>query len=371
MKHGFLYFLSLVVLSLAVGCNSQKQLKGFTVKGKITNNKASHLVLQEFTPSGLLYIDSASVQPDGTFEFTGSVAEPTFCVITLERNAVVLLVDTLSQILLSVDANNPQDYTAEGMNETEALKSVLKLNNDFMMAAQAIEQQYLMSYGDNVPPIKAQEQLRITFDSLTKNRDSVLMVIALSLNNSLIPYFITNFLLPKASFEFLQTIDSKGGSRFASSKYAMALHSRVMNLSKTAIGKPAPDIVLQDIYGKPISLSSFRGKTVLVDFWASWCKPCREESPRLVSIYNKYKTRNFDILSVSLDDNREAWQKAINDDKLLWTHVSDLMKWNSSVVSLYNIEGIPFTVLVDPEGKIIATHLRGKALEDKLAELFK
>jgi peroxiredoxin len=148
-------------------------------------------------------------------------------------------------------------------------------------------------------------------------------------------------------------------------------HQRVETLRKTAEGQPAPDIVLNDPYGKTIALSSLRGKYVLVDFWASWCQPCRMESPNLVRMYNAYKSKGFDIFSVSLDDNREAWVKAINDDKLLWTHVSDLQKWNSSVVSQYNIEGIPFTVLLDKEGKIIAKNLRGKALEDQLKQLFK
>jgi peroxiredoxin len=135
------------------------------------------------------------------------------------------------------------------------------------------------------------------------------------------------------------------------------------------VGKQAPEISLPDTEGKVISLSSFRGKYVLVDFWASWCGPCRRENPNIVEAYNKFKESNFTILGVSLDKNPEAWKKAIIDDNLSWTHISDLKYWQSEVVPLYGFQSIPFNVLVDPAGKVIAENLRGSALEDKLSEI--
>jgi len=118
-----------------------------------------------------------------------------------------------------------------------------------------------------------------------------------------------------------------------------------------------------------LALASLRGKTVLIDFWASWCRPCRAENPNVVRVYNKYKDKGFDVFSVSLDNRKGAWEKAIQDDGLVWNHVSDLNGWKSSVVSLYRFKGIPFTVLIDKEGKIIAKNLRGPALEQKLKEV--
>jgi peroxiredoxin len=140
---------------------------------------------------------------------------------------------------------------------------------------------------------------------------------------------------------------------------------------KDVTGKVAPDFTLPDPDGKLIALSSLRGKYVLVDFWASWCMPCRQENPNVVAAYQNFKGKNFTVFGVSLDKDKASWVRAIKDDKLTWPHVSDLKYWNSAVVPLYNIEGIPFNVLLDPEGKIIASNLRGRALSARLQELLK
>jgi len=140
---------------------------------------------------------------------------------------------------------------------------------------------------------------------------------------------------------------------------------------KPGIGSPAPDIIMADTAGKPFSLSSMKGKYVLVDFWASWCGPCRGENPNVVANYNKYKNKNFTILGVSLDEDRAAWLKAIKKDKLAWNHISDLKGWNNAAVSKYGFDGIPYNVLLDPQGKIIATDLRDADLGKKLAEVLK
>lgn len=136
-----------------------------------------------------------------------------------------------------------------------------------------------------------------------------------------------------------------------------------------AIGTEAIEFTQNDLTGKPVALSSFKGKYVLLDFWASWCKPCRIENPNVVKAYNKFKDRNFTILGVSLDQNKEAWEKAIEKDGLSWTHVSDLQSWNNAAAALYRVQAIPQNFLIDPNGKIIAKNLRAEQLEAKLCEV--
>ena len=140
---------------------------------------------------------------------------------------------------------------------------------------------------------------------------------------------------------------------------------------KYKVGDVAPEIIGISPEGKTLKLSSLKGKVVLIDFWASWCKPCRMENPNVVAAYQQFKDKNFTVLGVSLDKNKEAWVNAIKEDGLAWTHVSDLKQWQSSVVPMYQIEGIPFNVLLDPQGKVIAKGLRGEDLLTQLAAIVK
>jgi thiol-disulfide isomerase/thioredoxin len=167
-----------------------------------------------------------------------------------------------------------------------------------------------------------------------------------------------------------QKLDASLSKALPKSAYVLDYHKRVEELARFAPGTLAPDIKLNTPDGQELALSSLRGKVVLLDFWASWCGPCRRENPNVVRIYDRYKEKGFTVYSVSLDKNKGNWTEAIQKDRLTWTHhVSDLGYWNSSVVPLYKIEGIPLTFLLDKEGKIVAKGLRDKELEKKVAEL--
>jgi peroxiredoxin len=153
------------------------------------------------------------------------------------------------------------------------------------------------------------------------------------------------------------------------SEYVIKLNEMAQAMKKTAIGAVAPDFTMNDPQGKPIQLSSLRGKVVMIDFWASWCSPCRQENPNVVKVYQQFHDKGFEILGVSLDRSKEDWEKAIKEDQLTWLHVSDLQYWQNNAARLYTVNSIPQTYLLDKEGKIIAKGLRSQELEAKLAEL--
>lgn len=187
---------------------------------------------------------------------------------------------------------------------------------------------------------------------------------------------------PEDDLRYFIKVDSSMYSRYPDYEPVQALRQQVLELAEqygygeSFSGEPAfnmeiPEIALPNPAGDTIRLSSTRGSVVLLDFWASWCKPCRDENPNLVEAYNRYQKNGFQIYQVSLDKSKDAWVKGIREDNLgRWIHVSDIKYWNSVVVPLFKINSIPYNLLLDREGKIIATNLRGNALHVKLAEVF-
>jgi thiol-disulfide isomerase/thioredoxin len=182
-----------------------------------------------------------------------------------------------------------------------------------------------------------------------------------------------------ANLEVLKGVASSFEEKFPNSPVSTTLSNQVYQIEmsydehvrNTSGTIAAPEIALNNPDGEEIKLSSLRGKYVLIDFWASWCGPCRKENPNVVRLYNKYKNKGFTVYSVSLDENKEAWEGAIEADGLVWpNHVSDLLRWQSPLPQLYNFQGIPHTVLLNKEGNIIGVGLRGASLEQKLEEIF-
>ena len=184
-------------------------------------------------------------------------------------------------------------------------------------------------------------------------------------------FYLYRYFTYQLPLDELKATRAKISSELAGCPYVKDLDGIIKQLENVQIGKVAPEFSLPDTAGGSVSLSDFRGKYVLLDFWASWCPPCRRENPNVVKAFNEYKDKNFTIVGISLDKDKSKWMKAIADDNLAWTHLSDLKYWDSEIPALYGVRGIPANVLLDPDGVIVAKNITGEDLHKKLKEVIK
>ncbi|MFD2515762.1 redoxin domain-containing protein [Pontibacter locisalis] len=341
----------------------------FTVEGKFENATAKQVYLYELTEQEFVPRDTAELEKDGSFKFKGKVQEPTFYRIAMDQQNGIMLVLDSGKIKLAANAQDLNGtVNIEGSEDSELFQQLNKLVNESRMKQVELEQRFnkAMQEGNEA------EAENIRQEYLVLQR-SVKDFIAQHPGSVVSAFGTASLIDPVNDFAFADSMATLFSQNIPDSKYTTMLNERLKPYRSTAIGQTAPDFALATPEGDTKSLSSLRGKYVLIDFWASWCGPCRKENPNVVKMYNKYKNKGagFEIFGVSLDQSRDKWLAAIEKDQLTWPHVSDLKGWESSAAQLYNVTAIPQTVLLDPEGKIIAKGLRGEDLENKLASLLK
>ncbi len=380
--------LIVVTALIALGsCQTKPKRKGFEVSGRISNNPARLIYLEEIpmTTMQRVVVDSVAIGKDGSYKLQAGITEARVYNLRLDESQYPLaaIINDTSAIIVNASfskENNQfaESYDVKGSPASQQMKDFMTVFNS------KLQEIYLnSSETDSLGKKKGADSLLTAVNThiakLAKDvKDLVLQSLDKSSNPALSMFILGYYqsianspgykLEPMEKEEVKQIVDD-AAAKFPDHKGLAAIRTSLQGW----IGQPAPEISLPDPNGRQIKLSSFRGKYVLVDFWASWCRPCRQENPNVVKVFNKFKNKNFTILGVSLDrpGQKDEWMKAVMQDNLTWTQVSDLMYWDSPVVALYKIDGIPYNVLIDPNGKIIAEALRGEELEKKLEELLK
>jgi thiol-disulfide isomerase/thioredoxin len=374
-----LFFLAAALLPSFVF--AQTLTESFTVNGKIGTLNAPVKAYLFYQLGANKVVDSAMVV-NGNFTITGEIIDPANAYLVLDHKGVgisklgqmldvlTLFVDKGTVTVTGKDSVYNAQITGSVINdENKKLTDQLKQVQD---GAKQLSAEFQAAPKSQQNSVEFQNAMQAKGKALQEKQHSILTSFVVTHPDSYLSLLALNSIGGRSSdpaeLEPLYNALSPG----LKDKEAGKMLKKSIDESKIiAIGAVAPDFTQNDVNGVPVKLSSFRGKYVLIDFWASWCGPCRQENPNVVRIYNKYKNKNFTILGVSLDreSGKADWQNAIKSDGLTWTQVSDLKFWSNQAALLYFVGAIPSNFLLDPNGKIIAKDLRGSDLESKLSEL--
>jgi thiol-disulfide isomerase/thioredoxin len=373
MKKIFIYIMALLPFTVVA-----QSPQPFVINSKVGTLNAPARAYLIYQLGANRQIDSAEIT-NGKFVFKGDIIYPTNAFLVIDHSGVGFanLNNTADVLSFYIDKGEVAINGTDSVSTAKITGSTVNDDNKKLMAQLAPvfkEAQRLKAEETAASPAQQntaefQNEIQVKHKNLATAQKAILKMFILSNPDSYISLLaISSVGGPSPDMAELESLYDSISQRLKETETAKVLKNAIDALKNTAVGIMAPDFTQTDVNGVPVKLSSFRGKYVLLDFWASWCGPCRQENPNVVKAYKKYKDKNFAIIGVSLDktDTRSNWLSAIKNDGLSWTQVSDLKFWNNEVAVLYYIRSIPANFLIDPNGKIIAKDLRGNDLENKL-----
>ena len=353
------------VFSVLVSCSKPT---GYVIKGQIKGKENGLIQLMKYKDGRWVTEDSASIK-NGKFELKGKTDLPELRIVSIPPQTVVAQFFAENGTLtLEGSMDSLHATVVKGSKSNDEFSILKKELQNINKETQGLQQKYNAARQSGNED--AMKRAQIDYEAMMGNQKVYTKnFIREHPKSTVSPLIVLMQLANEMSSHDLDTLVAFLDPSIKSSIYVAELTKLADKMRITAVGGLAADFTLNTPEGTPLSLSSLRGKIVLIDFWASWCGPCRKENPNVVRVYQKFKDKGFDIIGVSLDKEKSLWVKAIADDQLTWHHVSDLKFWQNEAAVKYGVQSIPCAILIDKEGKIIAKNLRGDELEKKLAEL--
>ena len=342
----------------------------YTLQGHLLHFSDSVLYLTH--QEGNIPLFDTLLVKNGEFTYTGKIQNPTFAqIVTADQSNGFPLILEPGTIKIDGDADSMSvgKISVSGTPNNDDLNDFMEMQRPFMQSTMQLQSEYMQAKMKN--DTATISRLENTMDSLQNAITAKMKGFVQAHPKSLVSGMALQGMMNTVSTAELETLYNGLDTSIQHGEFGMLIKSKIDADKKTSIGMVAPNFTMDDTAGNPVSLASFRGKYVLLDFWASWCGPCRAENPNVVKAYNEFKDKNFTILSVSLDRDKASWEKAIADDHLTWNHVSDLQYWDNAAAKLYGVQAIPANFLLGPDGKIIAKDLRGDKLEQELSSVIK
>lgn len=375
IKTKFIFFTLLLLLLITISCSNKNSPK-VSISGEIKNvpnNKVFLIIEEDINRKKNRLIADIKLDENGRFKFEDNLVPHIYSLKITDNKTITLAIDKGQNIVISGDAQNPNSLTVNGSSDTSKLEEYEKARKESLnRLVISVRNQIKELKEKNIPEndVKMLELSRLEIENYDKHKDEMIEFVKKEMGTSIAIYATSIRWDGEKKIPFLNELAKQFEAKYLNLPITEKIKEKVRILTNNSLGGTISEIKMPDKDGKIIPLTSIKAKLILIDFWGSWCAPCRRESGELGDLYQKYKPKGFEIYGVGLESEKEAWLKAIELDKRIWTNASTFEEFETPAAFDYAVTSLPANFLIDEKGKVVGKNLHGKELREKIANYF-